>query len=86
MRNVTAILLLFFSTVSISTACECAYIKSAIEAINQAKFVFQGQLIKHEHAGNLLGGEIVAYIKVDRVWKGIDQSEVLLYTDFLRNR
>ena len=50
--------------------------------MNQSKYVFQGKLIKHEHAGNLLGGETVAYVKVDRIWKGLDQSEILLYTNW----
>ena len=81
MRYVAAILIIFFSITSISIACECVLIKSAIEAMNQSKYVFQGKLIKHEKAGNLLGGETVAYVKVDRVWKGLDQSEVLIYTD-----
>ena len=82
MRQMILFLLIYFLSFSVSFTCSCDVPKSANEAMKQAKFVFQGKLVRHEHSGNLRGGETVALVQVSRVWKGINQSEVLLYTDW----
>ncbi len=82
MRYVTIFMILFISNLCVSFACDCEVPKSALKALKQVNFVFQGEIIKHESSGSLIGGETVAFVNVDRVWKGLNESEILVYTDW----
>lgn len=86
-------LLLFFLCLSLFTlvvfyqpaltlACNCDVPDNATEALEGASAVFKGKVIKLKE--ETIDGEKydVALISVSETWKGIEDSQVIVYTDW----
>ncbi|KAB2334462.1 hypothetical protein F7731_14705 [Cytobacillus depressus] len=75
------IILMFVNPSSIAMACDCNIPKNANEALEKAAAVFRGEVLQLTE--EKINGESysVALISVSEIWKGIEESQVRVYTE-----
>ena len=75
----TAILVL---TADTALACTCAPPQSAANELNRATAVFVGKVVKIKQHNKAAGtfATVEAVFKVARVWKGVDEKTVSVFT------
>lgn len=71
------IILTCFYPPSMVKACDCGVPKNANEAMDRAAAVFRGEVLQIKTDES----SYVALISVLEIWKGIEESQVLIYTD-----
>jgi hypothetical protein len=62
-------------------ACDCVSPDNANEALEKASAVFKGEVMKLKEEKKDGENDNVALISVSEIWKGIDESQVKVYTD-----
>lgn len=67
------IILTCFYPPSMVKACDCGVPKNANEAMDRAAAVFRGEVLQIKNN--------TALISVSEIWKGIEESQVLIFTD-----
>lgn len=82
----SAFLFLFMIIPSVIFACDCAISESPTEELERVSSVFSGKVIEiyDKNSSNPIqstADELVIKIEVDQIWKGLEQSEVLVYTE-----
>lgn len=74
--------LTFIYPSSFVMACDCVIPENANEAMDKAAAVFRGEVLQIRK--ERVNGESyqAAIISVSEIWKGIDETQVLVYTDW----
>lgn len=64
-----------------ASACSCVMPPPPKDALNNSDAVFNGEVVKIIENGKLIRGNgKTIHFKVDKVWKGTDESEVVITT------
>lgn len=66
----------------IGQACDCAIPPNATEAMTEATTVFRGEVIKIKSEKQGGTKYDVALLSVSEIWKGIKESQVIIYTEW----
>lgn len=67
---------------SSTKACDCAVPKTATEALERASAVFTGKVLQIKQKNMNKEQYDVVTLEVERVWKGIDQTQIVVYTQW----
>lgn len=80
--SLTLLIVVVFYQPALTSACKCDVPDNATEALETATAVFKGEVIKLKE--ETIDGEKydVALISVSETWKGIEDSQVIVYTDW----
>ncbi|MDY6911282.1 MAG: hypothetical protein SVM79_02855, partial [Chloroflexota bacterium] len=74
---------LWLGSVQPATACSCAEVANPAEALEQASAVFSGRVLSLECPSGLVHSSadpVTAVFEVDTVWKGPQQSRIVVTT------